>query len=525
MLFRIVKILIISVILTILYNKNLFKLTFSLIYFNSVFCIILLQSFRDIRSTDKMSIETAEQLEENGQYEEAYAEYKKSYTHSPNDLTLLAQLGHLATMLNKTDEAVEFYNKMLTLDATNPTAYEQLMDIYFDTDKYKYYLFRGNYHIVQQQLEHAVNDFQKAISHAGGDETLVVPARFVLGTLFEELGNSNKAIDEYLKVLDFENANPETYLRLAHLYEQDDVLGSAIETLERALKDGHDHDEIRESLAKLYLKDNTPQKVKDVSNNKLTQIKAMLSLKEYDEAKKELENIDAKYKDDPQLYAVQAEYYYTTKEYDKALDAVQAYSEKLPNHPLVFQMRALIYEEKQDEYLATLNWAKYHLVRGQKDVAINELLSAYQLKNDDVDMVATLAGLLETSGEVHQAMEFYSKLVDLEPNNKTALEKLARYWEDNGDNRMAIEYLEKLLDTDKRNFSSMIKLADLYQKTRDRDSAIEWYKKYLQTAPQGEEYEKIKAKLDKLENNEAPTEQSDGLLDKIIGFFTKDKDF
>ena len=140
-------------------------------------------------------------------------------------------------------------------------------------------------------------------------------------------------------------------------------------------------------------------------------------------------------------------------------------------------------------------------------------------------MVATLAIQLETTGEIHQAMEFYSRLAELEPNNKTALEKLSRYWEDNGDYRMAIEYLEKLLDTDKRNFASMIKLADLYQKNHDRDSAINWYRKYLQTAPQDDEYEKVKAKLDKLENNETPTEQSDGLLDKIIGFFTKDKDF
>lgn len=472
-----------------------------------------------------MSIETAEQLEENGQYEEAYAEYKKSYTHSPNDLSLLAQLGHVAMILEKKDEAVEYYNKMLTLDATNPTAYEQLMDIYIDTDKYKYYVCRGNYHTVQHQLEHATNDFQKAISHAGGDEEQIVPVRFVLGTLHEELGNSNKAIDEYLKVLDYENAMPETYLRLANLYAQDDVLGSAIETLERAMQAGHDSEEIRESLANLYFKDNTPAKAKEISNNKLTQIKAMLSLGEFDEAKKEIDGLDEKYKSEPKYYALLAEYYYTTKDFDKALDAVQAYSEKQPNHPLVFQMRALIYESKQDEYMATLNWAKYHLVRDQKDVAINELLGAYQLKNDDADMVAMLASLLENSGEVHQAMEFYSRLAELEPSNKTAMEKLSRYWEDNGDNRLAAEYLEKLVEADGRSFVSMKKLAELYQKLRDREAAIAMYKKYLQTAPQNEEYEDVKSKLNKLENNESPSEQSDGLLDKIIEFFTKKKDF
>ena len=56
-----------------------------------------------------MSIETAEQFEENGQYEEAYAEYKKSYSHNPNDLSLLAQLGHISTILNKKEEAEEYF--------------------------------------------------------------------------------------------------------------------------------------------------------------------------------------------------------------------------------------------------------------------------------------------------------------------------------------------------------------------------------------------------------------------------------
>ena len=469
-----------------------------------------------------MSIETAEQFEENGQYEEAYAEYKKSYEHSPKDLSLLAQLGHIAMILGKKDEAEQYYNIMLTLDATNPTAYEQLMDIYMDTDKYKYYVSRANYHVVQQQLEHAANDYLKAISHAGGEESQIVPVRFVLATIYEQLGNTTKAIDEYLKVLDYESAEPETYLRLANLYDKDGVLGSAIETLERALSAGHDFDEIRETLAKFYFKDNTPQKVKEISRNELTLIKAMLALQELDEAKAKLEEVSEKYKDEPQLYALKAEYYYTAKDYEKALEAVNMYAQKMPNHPLVFQMRALIYEAENNDYMSTLNWAKYNLVRGNTDIAINEFMNAYQYKNDDPEMIATLANLLETTGEKHQAMEFYERLVQVDPTSRAAMEKLARYWEDNGDNRLACEYLEKLLEVDPRNFASMKKLGELYQKSRDIASAIACYKKYLQTAPQGDEYSQVEAKLNKLERNEtAPDEASESLLDKVVGFFLK----
>ena len=469
-----------------------------------------------------MSIETAEQFEENGQYEEAYAEYKKSFEHSPNDLSLLAQLGHVATILNKKEEAEEYYNRILSLDSTNPTAYEQLMDIYIETDKYKYYVCRGNYHIIQQQFEHALNDFQKAVNSAGGAEEQIMPVRFVLGTLYEQLGNDNKAIDEYLKVLDYESAAVEAYLRLAVLYDKLDATGSSIETLERALEKHPDNNDIREMLAKYYLKDNQPNKAKELSNNELTRIKAMLTSGELTQAKMELDNIAEKYKNDNQLYALQAEYYYLAKDFDKALSSVDLYSQKAPNHPLIFQMRALIYESQNNDYLATVNWAKYHLVRGSKDVAINEFLNAYQLKNDDADMIATLANLLEQNGEKYQAIEFYEKLVDLEPNNRAALEKLSKYWEENGDSRLAIEYLEKLLETDKRNFSSMKKLAELYQKTRNIGAAIDWYKKYLATAPQNDEYNIVQEKLNKLERKEEVIDtDSESILDKVVGFFLK----
>ena len=76
-----------------------------------------------------MSIALAEQYEENEEYEKAYEEYKKSYQSNPKDLGLLERLGHIAMMLDKKDEAADYYNTILEMDATNIMAYEQLMDI------------------------------------------------------------------------------------------------------------------------------------------------------------------------------------------------------------------------------------------------------------------------------------------------------------------------------------------------------------------------------------------------------------
>ena len=76
----------------------------------------------------------AEQFEENEQYEQAYEEYKKELDHKPYDLGILERLGHLAMMLNRKEEAGEYYSKILEKDMTNTLCYEQLMDIYIDTD-------------------------------------------------------------------------------------------------------------------------------------------------------------------------------------------------------------------------------------------------------------------------------------------------------------------------------------------------------------------------------------------------------
>ncbi|MBO8430914.1 hypothetical protein IAC76_05955 [Spirochaetes bacterium] len=467
-----------------------------------------------------MSIALAEQYEENGEYEKALDEYKKSYESNSKDLSLLERLGSLSVMLDKKDDAELYYNKMLELDATNVMAYEQLMDIYVTTDKFKYYIYRGNLHSVSHQYEHAINDYKKALNFCHENHEAQVTTRFVLGTLFEQTGNTTKAIDEYLKILDIDHTQPEVYIRLANMYLTEDVPGSAIETLERAINDGCENDTIREQLSRIYLRNNQPEKAKETTKDELFKIKCMIIAGERDEAFKELSKVEAKYKDNPELYALKAQYYYEEKDYDKALENVLEYNKRQPNTPVGFQMSALIYEGKKDDYNAALNWGKYNLSRGNKDVAINEFLNAYQLKDDDANLLQTLATLLESTGEKHHAMEFYEKLQKLEPANRTALQKLADYRESIGDYRTQADYLEQLLETDKRNLNLIKQLGQLQEKLKNKPEAVKYYKRYLEIAQQGADFDKIQAKLAKLENTEMV--QEEGLIDKIMRFFNKD---
>lgn len=465
-----------------------------------------------------MSLQTAEQFEENEQYTQAFEEYKKLYERNPKDLSLLERLGHLSMLLDNKEEAAKYYSEILESDATNVLAYEQLMDIYVSTDKYKYYIYRGNMHTVEHKLEHAINDYKKAINCAQEDKD-IISARFVLGTLYEQEGNNVKAIDEYLKVIEHEDSHEEVYIRLANLYVKEDAVPSAIDVLERGRKAGFDKTNLKEQLADLYLKNGNPEKAIDITSDELTKVKCLLDMDKTSEAFEKLQKMEGQYNHIPQFYSLKAQYYYMTKDFDKALECVEEFDKYEKNSPLTYQMRALIYEEKNDDYNSYLNWGKYNLVRGNKDIAINEFLNAHQIKDDDINLLNTLAMLLEESGDKNHAMEFYEKISKMDENDKKSLQKLAEFRESIGDYKSQAEYLLKLYHLDKRNSTTVRQLGEAYEKLRNKPAAVECYEKYLEIGKGNPDYSKIQHKLEKLQNTEMQEEE--GFIDKIMKWFNK----
>lgn len=465
-----------------------------------------------------MSLQTAEQFEENEQYTQAFEEYKKLYERNPKDLSLLERLGHISMLLDNKEEAAKYYSEILESDATNVLAYEQLMDIYVTTDKYKYYVYRGNMHTVEHKLEHAINDYKKAINCAQEDKE-IISARFVLGTLYEQEGNNIKAIDEYLKVIEHEDTHEEVYTRLANLYVKEDAIPSAIDVLERGRKAGFDSVNLNEQLADLYLKNGNPEKALEVTTDELTKVKCLLDMDKKSEAFEKLQKMEGQYNHIPQFYSLKAQYYYMTKDFDKALECVEEFDKYEKNSPLTYQMRALIYEEKNDDYNSYLNWGKYNLVRGNKDIAINEFLNANQIKDNDINLLNTLAMLLEESGDKNHAMEFYEKISKLDETDKKSLQKLAEFRESIGDYKAQAEYLLKLYHLDKRNSTTVRQLGEAYEKLRNKPAAVECYEKYLEIGKGNPDYSKIQHKLEKLQNTEMQEEE--GFIDKIMKWFNK----
>lgn len=465
-----------------------------------------------------MSINTAEQLEENEQYDKAYEEYKKIYAQKPKSIDILERLGHLAMILDKKDEAAEYYSKVLELDATSELAHEQLMDIYVHTDRYKYYTMRGNLHVLQSELSHAIGDFKKALDKAQTEEE-VNTTRFVLGNLYEITGKNHQAIDEYLRIIDTNNLNELVYLKLAQVYVKEDAVSSAVEILEKARENGFDTDSVKETLAQLYLKNNEPDKARTVTKDELVKVKSLLEEGKSQTAYEFLEKMDEKTKGNSQYHSLLAQYYFNVKDWEKSLEAVNVFEKLEQNSPLVYQMRALIYEEKGNDFDAHMNWAKYNLARKDKDVALNEYFSAYQIKSDDIILTRNIAELLDDMKDRAHAAEFWEKLTNLDSDNRKALERVAEFKESIGDYRSEAEILEQLYALDNKNAIVVKKLAKAYEKIKNKEKSLEFYNKFVEISPVNDETEQIKAKIKKLEATEMV--EDEGLLGKIMNLFVK----
>lgn len=271
----------------------------------------------------------AEQLEQDEKYEEAYAEYKKQMVQKPADVELLTKLGHLALILEKKEDAKIYYAKILEIDPPNILAHEQLIDIFMHEDRFKYYLLRGNLRALQQQMSHAKSDFKKAIDHAK-DPQEALPARYLYAGLCEGQGRLNEAIDEYLRISDYDEKNPVVFLKLAELYEKTEGLVAAIQTLERGRKDRGFKD-FEEILAGYYIRNSQPEKAYELAQSELTKARALFDMGRNDAGYEILMGVKDKYSKEKIFHSLLAQYYFQKDMFEEAFKEIDEYEKLILN--------------------------------------------------------------------------------------------------------------------------------------------------------------------------------------------------
>ena len=115
--------------------------------------------------------------------------------------------------------------------------------------------------------------------------------------------------------------------------------------------------------------------------------------------------------------------------------------------------------------------------------------------------------------------EFCEKLVAIETDDIATLKRLVKFYEEQGYEDKVMEYLFALSEINTKDYDTFLKLGKHAENSRRIDEAIDYYQKYLKFAPNSDEKEEIKKKVDLLASGEMVDEQ--GFLDKLLGLFSK----
>ncbi len=338
----------------------------------------------------------------------------------------------------RVEEAKIIYESILSETPNDEAALSALMDIYQDTDRLRYYITRANYNIVNGKLEYGITDCKKALNIDASN----IEAREKLARLYKITNKPLKAIDEFSRIIETDEKHFNSYLELIDLYTKEKALESAVHIAKKADEVFGEKANFNDILAKLYFDLGDYKNALEVVGDQTLKAKILLQDEKNAEAKEILDkmNPDTLQKDKKALYyLLRAQYSYNTKDFDTAFEFIDKYSEILGPNPLAFQMRALCWEEKNDEFMASYNYAYMYKALGKFDEALVEFNHAHSINPDDKDALIELAKLYEHNKEKYTAIDCWQKVYELD-GDETARSILADFYLKEGDVSTAQKY-------------------------------------------------------------------------------------
>lgn len=457
-----------------------------------------------------------QQFEDEEKFNEAYECYKYALGLDKTNTDVLQKLAVCAQVLNCDSAAIDYWNLYMQIKPEDPVSYTQLLDLYFHKNKYDYYLTRAKLKTIEGRLPQAADDYKKAINNTS-EEKEIISARYLLAQTYEIINKPMQAIDEYLKILDYDH-NENVYISLANLYYKEDK-SAALNVLQDAIKQYPESEPIKEFLCQVYLATGNYEEAEKYAVSIFNKIKAMLMQEKNEDAFQELQKLTDKEKQDISYHALMAEYYYNKGDDENALKWIDSFEKMNPNNPLPYQMKALVFEKLNDEFNEHYNWGSYYIKKNDTELALDEYLNAYKAKPNNTDVIKQLINLYSSINDNFACAEFCEKLVEIEKDDIATLKRLVRFYEEQGIEDKVMEYLLAISEINPKDYETLLKLGRHAENCRRIDDAIEFYEKYLKFAPNSDEKEEIKKKVDLLSSGEMEEEQ--GFLDKLLGLFSK----
>lgn len=290
-----------------------------------------------------------------------------------------------------------------------------------------------------------------------GEKTSSALSHYIMGVMYEDLGDIDKAIDEYKKALKADSKSSLLHLNLASSYIKKNDFPRAIEELRAAAELDPEAIEPHAILAILYS-----------SQDKLDMASAEYELALKNASKLEPSNIE--------IYRSLGLVYLQQRRFKEAQQTYRLITELAPGDPQAHFFLGSIYSEL-----------------GNVSLAEKEMKRALEIKSDYHEALNFLGYLyIENNKNLNHAEKLIRRALELEPNNGAYIDSLGWLYFKRGKAKEAIRELERAgaLYEDPIIFDH---LGDAYLKARDTEKAkLNWQRSLKLDPKQASVIEKIK---------------------------------
>ncbi|WP_372371153.1 hypothetical protein [Candidatus Uabimicrobium sp. HlEnr_7] len=416
---------------------------------------------------------------EDDDYDKLISIYRSQIENSSDSSIKIKRLQQVASMceqLQKTEEAAQFYHEILKLDKQQDYALNALENIYTENQDWQSVLSimhkklstleppnSYDYLVSMADIaENKLSDNKECISfleQASPKEDLNIFIR--LEKHYSALENWQKLVHIYQKQIELVSERKkkrDLYFALAKLYEENiQSKNDAASSLYKALDDFPKDKEILQRLKTLMVDD--------------------------EEGLLEIYRLEINWLQDPvkkiNLLLQTGEILQKKERWNKAIETyeniLQLDDENLRAYE---ELQKISSQEDQKEKLLQVLVKKSKLVRGEERV-------------DAYSEIAELCTLLRKEDE---AIVYYQKIKQLQPNNRKVLYLLADYYREKQEYKQLVTVLQQIVNVDKSMYEhGYMEMADIYANHLENpDIACKSYEKIIQSIPDNlEAYRKL----------------------------------
>jgi protein O-GlcNAc transferase len=260
-----------------------------------------------------------------------------------------------------------------------------------------------------------------------------------LGSIFEQQGFLDAAIESYQQALRLKPDYAEAFYNLGNVLQKQGKLGAAIEFYQQAL--------------------NIKPEIAEAHNNLGT------------------------------IFQLEGQLDAAIESYQRALEVKPNYAQAYCNLGNVYQQQSLLdaairsYQQafrlKPDYTEAYYNLGNVYQQQGLLEAAIESYQQALQLKPDYAETYHNLGNVLQKQGKLDAAVKSYQKALNIKPELSEAYNNLGTVLHQEGKLDAAIESYQRALEVKPNYAQAYYNLGNVYQQQYKLDAAIESYQQAL----------------------------------------------